>query len=175
MFKIGDKVLFCVDLEDYDYYCGTIIDKTENEYVVLFFNDNKSLRTIKTNKVYEFDKNIEYIKSLVNAGYFQIIKDLDDKLKNITEKEKDEEKIRKYNEIKTLIIKNCERIIGVDDYEFERRLKEICKLKNEIYSIKIECVDEINKYNQNIKYNITKKNQKRDAILKRLEKGVTWV
>lgn len=176
MFKIGDKVLFCKNREEYDFYCGVILDNQDDIFFIVTPEKHvNSIMMVREENIFNYEENIEYIKKLVDIGYFQIIKELADSLKDITDEEKDKEKVEKFNEIKTLILKNCVRIVGDDDDEFERRLKEIYKLKKEIYSIKIEGVEKIRRHNGAIKYKMAKMNEKRDIILNRLERGFTWV
>ena len=89
----------------------------------------------------------------------------------ISQKEKDEEKIRKYNDIKNRIRKNCEWLINedLDDEDFIDRIKEISRLKKQLFSIDLsDCVYRVRKHNGIIKYKIKQLEEDMVIVLSRI-------
>lgn len=156
MLKMNDKILFSTGNEKIKRNIGIIIDTKDDNYVVLN-------RTYNINSLYTIEE--KYIDNLINIenvrediiNFYNIqIEELKNKLKTVTSEEKMQERINKYNDTKYRILKNCERITSCSDDEFENRLKEINKLKNELFNIDLECGDVIRKENGKIKYEIKK-------------------
>lgn len=154
MFKIGDKVFFSTGTyEKLKIYLGIIIDIKDEKYATLHRPYN-SVYLIEE-KYIESLTNIEKVKQDIIDHYTPKIEELKGKLKKVSAEEKRQERLDKYNSIRSRILKNCERIlVCIDDDEFENRLKEINDLKKQLHTIDLECGDIIRKANGEIKYNI---------------------
>lgn len=155
MLKVGDKVLFSSGMSDIKHNLGIIIDKKDENYVVVnmlysykYVLEYKKMCKLNTN-------NIIKVRQDIIDLYNPQIDELKSKIRFITDEEKNQEHISKYNNIKNQILKNCERIIlSIDDDDFEDRLKTICELKKSLFSIKIECKGILRKQNGTIKHDI---------------------
>lgn len=116
-------------------------------------------------------EDIEHVRCEIEAFYDGLIKIEKAKLMTISQKEKDEEKIRKYNDIKNRIRKNCEWLINedLDDEDFIDRIKEISRLKKQLFSIDLsDCVYRVRKHNGIIKYKIKQLEEDMVIVLSRI-------
>jgi len=155
--EIGDKVLFSTGKEELKSNIGIIIALKNNKFIILNRSYNcNTIYTIEGNYI-DSITNVNRIREDIKTYYTPQIEELKSKLKTVTSEEKIQERINKYNDIKNRIIVNCERLIVCsDDDEFDNRLKEIDKLKKQLFSIDLECGDIIRKENGRIKYEIKK-------------------
>jgi len=176
MFKAGDKVLFNYYNESYTgtdkdikSKIGIILYNHNNYYTILQFDDYKTniIRNVKLENICSID-DIEIVKTKIYYIYDKLLANEKLKLKFISQVEKDEEKLQSYNSIKYRIIKNCEWLIksDLDDEDFINRVKEIANLKKQLFTQRLECVDEIHKYNGTIKFNYKKIENERNKLLK---------
>lgn len=176
MFKIGDKVLFSTGDEKLKDNIGIILDTNDTKFVIVnrSFHTNSIYYAIEQNLI-DSIANVENIRNDIQNYYTIKINELKTKLKTATSEEKLQERIDKYNNTKYRIIKNCERIVVcTDDDEFENRIKEINKLKNELFNIDLECGDVIRKENGKVKYDIKKlEMQKNNSLSKISDENIT--
>lgn len=166
MFKLGDKVLWMHWINTYEFKTGIIIGINEQKYTIVSVDSSPSIhRDIPESSLYPIS-DIENVRDLIYQHYEAQIQNKLSKIKKVTSAEKQEERVKKYNSIKELIIKNCDRISTcTDDDEFENRLKEINKLKKELHTIDLECGDIIRKENGTIKYDAKVFERQRDIML----------
>jgi len=177
MFKTGDKVLFNWYNENYTGIdkdirskVGIILKVNNNDYfTILEFDDYKTniLSNIPHKNVCSID-DIEIVRTKIYYTYDKLLADEKSKLKSISQIEKDKEKLENFNNIKYRIIRNCEWLIksDLDDEDFINRVKEISNLKKQLFNQKLECVDEIRRYNGTIKYNYREIERERNKLLK---------
>lgn len=179
MFNLGDKVVFDLHSEKHEdtkgllTYLGVLIhENKDNSYHVMYFDDHR------INIAYYIDcryilpiEDIEYEKARIIAKYESLIKEEKEKLKTVSQEEKDKQKVERYESIKQRIIRNCEWCINrdLDDEDFVNRVKEIANLKKQLFSPeKLPCMNEIHRYNGTVKYNIRELERERDRVLKRI-------
>ena len=171
MFKAGDRVLFSTEINGLKTNIGMIISKSilvDITYKIICFPYNIVYKNIKEEQIIDIS-SINKIRIEIEEYYNSQISELESKLKKVTTEEKLQERVNKYNSIKELIVKNCQRVVVcTDDDEFENRLKEINKLKKELHTIELDGADIIRKENGTIKYKIKETRQKFDNELKRI-------
>lgn len=177
---IGDKVIFTwLTSENKSNEAGlltrvgvVIKDNKDKTFNILYF-DSGNLRVatgINRNYVkaiYEIDNE----KAAIINTYNDLINKEKCKLKTVSQEEKDQEKVARFNNIKQRIVKNCEGLLhnDIDDEDFVNRVKEISNLKKQLFSPeKLQCISEIHRFNGAIKYNIRELERERDSLLKRL-------
>jgi len=168
MFEIGSKILFSLGNEMYNLKdnLGIIIDKKNNESVVLRIYRGGCSIYVRPNESIDDLSNIGKVRRDIIDYYNPLIDELRNKLRTVTSEEKIQERINKYNDIKGRILTNCNRIVVcTDDDEFENRLKEINKLKNQLYNFDLECGDIIRKENAKIKYDVRQVEQRMNVSL----------
>jgi len=166
MFEVGSKVLFSLSNEKVKDNLGIVIDKKNNDLVILKLASHGHYIYVRPNETIDNISNLEKVRQDIVDYYNPQINELKSKLRNVTSEEKIQERIEKYNDIKDRIIKNCERIAAcIDDDEFENRLKEIGKLKKQLNSIELDCGDIIRKENAKVKYDIRQIQQRMNGSL----------
>ena len=158
MFKVGDKVLFSLSgagVAEIKDNTGIIIDLDGADYIILNRTSGHNsiyrrelIHLAPLSKVNDERKNIEdYFTVQINA--------LKGRLRKITSEEKIKERVKKYNDTRGMILKNCERILTYsDDDEFENRLKEINRLNKILHTINLDCGDILRKENGKVKYDM---------------------
>lgn len=175
MFKVGDKVLFNYYNESYTgtdkdikSKVGIVLYANNDCYTILQFDDYKTniIRNVKLDNICSIDEN-EIVRTKIYYIYDKLLADEKLKLKSISRIEKDKEKLENFNNIKHRIIRNCEWLIksDLDDEDFINRVKEIANLKKQLFTQKLECVDEIHKYNGTVKFNYRQIEKERDKLL----------
>lgn len=153
--KIGDGILFSPTEEELKSNIGLTIALKDDKYIVLNRSSSVGNIYIREKKNVESLINVEKVREDIKVFYLPQIKELESQIKTVTSEEKTQERIDKYNDIKLRIVKNCERlIICSDDDEFDNRLKEIERLKKQLFNMDLECGDIIRKQNGKIKYSI---------------------
>ena len=152
---------------------GVIIqDNKDNTYHVMYFDDYNI--HIAYNIIPNFIlpiENVEFERTRIITKYEKLISREKEKLKTVSQEEKDKQKSERYESIKQRIIKNCEWCIDrdLDDEDFVNRVKEIANLKKQLFSPeKLPCISEVHKYNGTIKYNIRQLEQERYKLLKQI-------
>ena len=177
--KIGDKVIFDIhsgkhpDAKGLLTCIGIIIeDNRDNIYHIMYFDDYRI--AIVYDILCDFIiplEDAEYERSRIEAKYEELINAEKNKLRTVSQEEKDKEKLERYESIKKRIIRNCEWLINrdLDDEDFVNRVKEIANLKKQLFSPeKLPCMNEIHRYNGTIKYNIRELERERNNVLKRI-------
>jgi ERCC4-related helicase len=97
----------------------------------------------------------EDVKSQFNDVISKEIEILRSRIKKLTSEEKDELKKKKFNELISKIVSTAYNMCEAsDESRFLNCLHEICKMKTQLYSIKIEDLENTHKYNGGIKYKI---------------------
>lgn len=177
--NVGDRVIF-------DFYNGNhegtrglltwlgilIHDNKDNSYHVMYYDD------YKINVAYSVDyhymipiEEVESERERIKIKYDSLIKAEKNRLKTVSQEEKDKQKVERYESIKQRIIRNCEWCISkdLDDEDFVNRVKEIANLKKQLFAPeKLPILSEIHRYNGTIKYNIRKLEEERDRALTRI-------
>ena len=155
MIEIGSKILFSLGNEKVKDNLGIVLDKKDKDYVILRIYRGGCSIYVRLEESIDDINNIEKVRQDIIDYYTPLIDEVKNKLRTVTSEEKMQERVIKYNDIKARVLTNCERIIVcTDDDEFENRLKEIHKLKKQIYSLDLECGDIIRKENAKVKYDI---------------------
>ncbi len=171
MFKIGDKVLFSLAGENQPIIksnFGVILNISDNKCTVVRLGSGFTsvYQNVNINKIEHLD-NKSIVDDEILNHYNKKIDEYRLKLKEVTQEMKDDERVKKYeflkNQIKTTAKNLCE---SQDDFDFENKLKAICRLKKELYTIELDCISEIRKYNGNIYYEIRQVENVRDNALK---------
>jgi hypothetical protein len=178
--KLGDKVIFTwLTSESKSNEAGLLTrigvivkDNKDKTFNVLYFEDHflKVATNINRNYIKPMSE-LENEKEVIINTYDNLIDKEKSKLKTVSQEEKDQEKITRFNNIKQRIVKNCEWLLhnDIDDEDFVNRVKEISNLKKQLFSPeKLQCINEIHRFNGTIKYNIRELQRERDSLLKRL-------
>lgn len=157
-FKVGEKVLFSLGSDDaigLKENIGLIVGLSEDDYIIL--NRTSGHNSIYRRKIVhltQLDK-VDEVRDEIRNHYSVKLDELRGRIRKVTSEEKIKERVKKYNDTKGMILKNCERIVTCsDDDEFEGRLKEIGNLKKVLHAINLECGDILRKENGKVKYDI---------------------
>jgi len=170
MYQPGEVVLFSTGSESIlKCNVGIVIGTQDQKYAVLNRNiTNGSVYVLEEKYIDSLD-NLDKVRQDIIDYYSPKIEELKSKLRTVTSEEKVQERVAKYNDIKSRILINCERLIAsTDDDEFENRLKEIGNLKKQLHSLDLECGDIIRKENGGIKFEIKKINLAMTGNLSRI-------
>jgi len=146
------------------YHLGILINQgSEKSHVVymgnrgcLTFSPKLDITTISNEGVYLIH-SLETILEALEETKDREIADLKLRLQSTSRADYSQEIETSYNSIKRRIARNAERMlenIEIEDENFENRLKEICKLKKELFSITCDGAKDARKYNGTVKYDI---------------------
>lgn len=172
MFSIGDKVFFSLAGKNQvpiKSNLGIILKVGNGHCSVLnmgsgktnFIYHNRSFDTIS-----KLDDR-EKVEDEIVSYYDERINEYKDKLKVATQEVKDTEKFQKYEKLKQQIKATAKHLYeSEDDLDFENKLKAICQLKKQIYTIELDCVSDIRKYNGNMLYEIKELEKRKNNALK---------
>lgn len=164
--KIGDRIAY---IQYNPFNCinkvgiGTVFCKYEKDGVIGVSSYNKSTDRIVPNYLYlnnndkfveEQFKINENTKEEMKSYVQDKIKIFESEIKKLTSEEKDEIKRNEFDRIKNQIISTANNMINGDENDFINKLKEICRLKTQLFTIKISDIDNIHKKNGAIKYKI---------------------
>ena len=159
--KIGDKIAYI----KYDVSSWNTSQTVDFGYIFYISDEEigcarykNSPNYIKRNSEFEryFHVDIE-VKANMTDIIQKEIDSLQTKIKSLTLEEKDEIVKKEFNRIKQQIMNTANNMItDKDETYFISRLKTICELKKQLFSIKISDLDNINKSNGVIKCKIKK-------------------
>ena len=148
------------------YYVGCIINKdsTNSELHVMkltlggYKNETYGLTTTKVNKIniYHIDE-FEGIEQDIKEKYDKQVSYLKKTIASVKGEDYQDSVTEEYERLKGLIVRTASNMIEDIEYNdegFENRLKEICQLKKQLFSIPNEGVKEARKHNGNVKYKI---------------------
>lgn len=167
MYKCGDVVLFSTG-DGRKTNIGMILKyKDSDEYVVLSVH-NSAYKNIKDEWIAPIE-DIEFVRTEIIVYYNELIEEKQKLIRKPTQDEKDSEKIKKYEELKSQIKTIARRLSeSTDDADFENRLKAIAEMKKNIFSIELECVSDIRKNNGRVKYEIQQLTQSKENELNKI-------
>lgn len=170
--KIGDKVAYMHFSERYTDsfrigwgYVGDITD----QYIVIGRRQTGFIdfdRDSDNNTFFLLtDNNQETIKDdFLHVIDLQISKE-EKNIKKLTNEEKNILVTNKFIELQDRINIVAQRLISAeDDSQWINRLKEICQLKKQIFSIKIQDLEDINKKNLQVRYKINQLKDFKETI-----------
>lgn len=169
--KIGDKVIYMrYDVSSWrsttDIGWGYIYYLEDNKIGIGKYNSGAtSLDTDKATEVcYVITENV--IEELAKILDIEINK-YKPMIKSLTSEEKNELIKNEFVKIQTQITHVAEAMINdPDDTHYINCLKEICRLKNKLFSIKVSDIENIHKYNGEIKAKINKLEDLKEKLLK---------
>lgn len=171
MFKVGDKVLFSLTNKGQfpiKSEIGIILKVTGDLYSILKVTkmDSYIYHNIHSERI-DYIENRDKIENEMVSYYDKKIEESKNKLKSVTQDVKDIEKVKKYETLKQQIKATAKNLSeSEDDLDFENKLKAICKLKNQIYTIELDCISDARKYNGVIWYEIKQLEKQKDRVLK---------
>ena len=171
MFKIGDKVLFSLGGESQPAIksnFGIILGISDDKYSVVApgFGHTSIYKNIGSHRI-EYLDNKSIVENEILGYYNKEINKYKIMLKKITQETKDAEKMNKYESLKTQIKTTAKNLYqSKDDFDFENKLKAICHLKKQLYTIELDCISETRIYNGHIYHEIKQLEKNRDKALK---------
>ena len=151
--KIGE-IAICLREKDYMVkYCVPLTNK-DDKFDVVMFDSSCCFYNIKSEELYHIQDVDKAIKCANNSLDSQI-EELRSQLKLVKRSDYTQEIKDKYYALKQQITTTATNMIKAEDeVEFEDKLKAICELKKQMYSIECEGVVEARKFNGNILYKI---------------------
>jgi len=165
-FKVGDIVVVADPTRS---FVGIVLKHREVTNVYNIFTNAFGSAVYSAHPEYIYNINeVESAREFINNYFDKQINERKANFKDFEKYDSNAEKLEKYNKLRELITKNCERIVGANIDEFERRLKEICKLKKEIFSIELDGADNIRKHNYNISRSIMTLEANKKALLEKI-------
>lgn len=173
MFKVGDKVLFSLAGENQPIIksnLGVIISISNNKCTIVKVSELQVFiyTNIDYSKIEHLD-NKDIVEREILNHFNKKIDEYRSKLKELTQDEKDDERMNKYESLKSQIKATAENLYeSKDDFDFENKLKAICRLKKELYAIELDCIPNTRKYNGNTYYEIKQIEKIRDRALKNI-------
>jgi len=104
-------------------------------------------------------------ENLINAKLDLEIEELKNNMKSVKRSDYAQEIKDKYYNLKNQINATAKHMIeSENDTDFENKLKAICELKKQLYTIECDGLSDARKYNGNILYKIKEINKKRNYI-----------
>lgn len=179
-FKPGDLVLFKLSSDSYRYEIGMInnYSSASGNYTLFQMSTTSSAynRYIEGDLIMHLnDANVSFARANIINHFDEAIISEENKIRKVTAEEKIREFTTKYTELKQRINTVAKGILfAQDDCDFENNLKEICQLKKQLFSIKLECADEIRKRNGEIKYNIKKLRESKKSYLTKISDSLIY-
>jgi len=160
LYKIGDKVLFSLNGQ-HQYIkkdqLGIVLKVFEMHCTILHItkhNGSSIYQNIGFDKI-EHISNRDKVQQDLMQHYDSRVAIQRLMMMVVTNEMKEDERVRKYNHFKQQIINTAKNMIASeDDTDFENKLKAISELKKHIFTIELDILSEIRKYNGRIGYNI---------------------
>lgn len=169
--KINGVNWFIIKHSDTEYHIGIVLKSDEiNTTYSNISNWSNTIKTFATDKLEiiplsDFAKCVEDI----DKYYESEIKNLNHQIRDMNKDNYADEIVEIYSKLKSQIISTAQHMIESKDiFDFENKLKAICDLKRQFYSIKCETIDEDRKFNGDIKWKIKKKREEWDKKIKDL-------
>lgn len=164
-FKPGDIVLFQTHERDFKSNIGMILKHKENGNYVVLSVYNSAYKDVQPSWIASVD-DVQSVRNEITAHYEEKIAELQSQIRKVTQKEKESERVEKYDELKKQILATAKHMIECkDDNDFESKLKAIADMKRKIFSIELECVSDIRKENGRIKGKIREELFTRNSLL----------
>lgn len=159
--KIGDRIAYIkYDVEDWRISSngvGTGVVFYIDEELIGCVKHKQSPYYIKRNsnveRYFNLDENSK--QNILNVLQEEINR-YKGKIRKLTANEKNEIHKNEFNRIKQQIVKTAENMVNSDDSDFINKLKAICDLKKQLFTIKISDLENIHKENGGVKYKISK-------------------
>lgn len=168
VFEPTDIVLFQTGENGFKNNIGMILKHKENgNYAVLNVNSliYKDISPLWITPL----SNVEKVRTEIILHYDEKISELQSQVRKVTQEEKDNERIEKYESLKKQIIGTANNLISYkDDDDFEKKLKAIAQMKKAIFTIDLDCASDIRKENGRIKWKIKKEICARDSLLRNI-------
>lgn len=174
MLRMSDLVLFNKYPDDYDgdkrlrTHIGMLIKTLENNKHLIVYYEDKSYKTITASNTSPFS-TLVFHRSQLAEFYDNQIECLHNKIKQISTEVEEKEKLNKYEDIKSRLLINCQRIIDcMDDDEIINRSKEVASLRSQMVKAECDYMLKIRRHNSSINRNIHSVNIKKEAALQNL-------
>ena len=158
---------------------GQIVLHNQNDtlkYCIIISRNNESCDILHLDgfpcSIYNVDiKNLFYLyerfeaENLINIKLDSEIAELKNNIKSVKRLDYTQEIKDKYYNLKNQINATAKHMIeSENDTDFENKLKAICELKKQLYTIECDGLSDARKFNGNILYKIRKINEKRNMI-----------
>ena len=168
IFEPTDIVLFQTGENGFKNNIGMILKHKENgNYAVLNVN-SLIYKDISPSWIAHIS-DVEKVRTEIILHYDEKISELQSQVRKVTQEEKDNERIEKYESLKKQIIGTANNLISYkDDDDFENKLKAIAQMKKAISTIDLDCASDIRKENGRIKWKIKKEICARDSLLRNI-------
>ena len=145
-------------------------------YSIIISRNNESYDILHLDgipcSIYNVDvKNLFYLherlvaENLINIKLDSEIAELKNNMKSVKRSDYSQEIKDKYYNLKNQINATAKHMIeSENDTDFENKLKAICELKKQLYTIECDGLSDARKFNGNILYKIRKINEKKNSI-----------
>lgn len=159
--KVGDIVLISKDCVV--KYC-IILRIVDNKYDIMMLDGNNCFYNVRIEELEPTHKTTTVLKNAYETINLQI-EELRSKLKSIKRSDFSDEIKTKYYSLKNQINSTAEHMINSsNDTDFENKLKAICDLKKQFYTIECDGMKDARKFNGNILYQIKQIEKKRRMV-----------
>jgi len=158
---------------------GQIVIHNQNDtlkYCIIISRNNETYDILHLDgipcSIYNVDvKSLFYLyerlvaENLINIKLDSEIAELKNNMKSVKRLDYAQEVKDKYYNLKNQINATAKHMIeSENDTDFENKLKAICELKKQLYTIECDGLSDARKFNGNILYKIRKINEKRNMI-----------
>jgi len=145
-------------------YC-IIISKNNESYDILHLDGiPSSIYNVDVKNLYYLHKRI-HAENLINAKLDLEVAELKNNIKSVKRSDYAQEVKDKYYNLKNQINATAKHMIeSENDTDFENKLKAICELKKQLYTIECDGLSDARKFNGNLLYKIKEINKKRNMI-----------
>ena len=160
--KLGQIVLY--NQNDTLKY-SIIIHRNNESYDIINLDGNSPITyNVNINSLFKLHERI-YAENLINAKLDLEIAELKNNMKSVKRLDYSQEVKDKYYNLKNQINATAKHMIeSENDTDFENKLKAICELKKQLYTIECDGLNDARKFNGNILYKIKQINNKRNMI-----------
>jgi len=145
-------------------YCK-IISRNNESYDILHLDGSPcSICNVDVKSLFYLYERL-VAENLINAKLDLQIKELKNNMKSVKRSDYSQEVKDKYYNLKNQINATAKHMIeSENDADFENKLKAICELKEQLYTIKCDGLSDARKFNGNILYKIKEIHKKRNMI-----------
>ena len=142
-----------------------IISRNNESYDILHLDGLPcSLYNVDIKSLFYLHERIE-AENLINAKLDLEIEEIKSNIKSVKRSDYSQEIKDKYYNLKNQISATAKHMIeSENDTDFENKLKAICELKKQLYTIECDGLSDARKFNGNLLYKIKKINEKRNMI-----------
>lgn len=168
IFELADIVLFQTGENGFKNNIGMILKHKENGNYAILSVHNSVYKDVSPSWINPIS-DVDNVRAEITLYYDEKISELQEQIKKVTQEEKDNEKIEKYESLKKQILSTANNLISYkDDDDFENKIKAIAQMKKAIFTIDLDCASDIRKENGRIKWKINKEIYARDSLLRNI-------